>query len=564
MFLDFVKLQKYSLIIVLLSIFLYSCANIQPPSGGPKDTAPPFVKEFYPKDKTLNFDDDYVEIEFSEWVNRNLVVQNIMISPVSVVSYKWSGKKLRINFENKKQENTTYLISLGTEWSDQSGNKPDSAFSFTFSTGNTIDSGRIEGVVYGSNVAGTYVYAYRIDNKNPDTLNPEITPAEYRTQLGSNGSFSLLALPDGTYRIMAVKTPFKDNLFHPKTDEFGTYWQNVVVENGSSRFVTIKMGKYPDYSPIKLNSVLKIDSNKLLLEFNKLVKIAKEDIDLIDIRDSINSNKIHIKLAFLDSIFTKRLFVRTIDNLPEMTTIRLSIKSDFLTDTSGIKNELIDGYFKIITRSYSIPFEFNKFALRDSAMDIENVREFLFSLNKSFTIIDSSLVEIANSASNYKIGYNIKIDGNVLIIELRESLMANEWYKLSINTGKILSIEGEKLADTTLVFHFKTIDWRQFPSVSGKLLDSVGCNDIVITLNPNQTAKAYQTSIKKSGDWAIAEVRPGKYLIEIFCDENKNGKYDYGRAYPFKFAEKFLYTKQEIEVKPRWDVQNVLLFFKLP
>jgi len=559
-----VKLQKYPIIFIITLTFLYSCANIQPPSGGPKDTEPPYVKDFYPQNKTLNYNEDFVEIEFSEWVNRNLVVQNILISPISDITYKWNGKKLKINFESTKRENTTYLVSLGTEWTDQAGNKPDSAFSFTFSTGNIIDLGKIEGFVYGSKIAGTYVYAYRIDNKNPDTLNPEITPAEYRTQLGANGSFSLLALPDGTYRIMAVKTPYKDNLFHPKTDEFGTFWENIVVKNGSSKYITMKLGKHPDNSPINLNTIYKIDSNKLLLEFNKLVRIISNNLDFIEIQDSINLRDIPIKLIYLDSIFSKRLFIKTLVNLNNISTVKIKIKPSLLTDTLDFKNNTIDGYYKINYRNYDIPFQFNRIPIKDSTTKIENIDELIFSFNSYFSILDSSFIQIINSNSHQKVVHSLKIDGNALIVKFEDKLMPDEWYKLIINTSKIISIDDKTLADTTLVFHFKTADWRQFPKVSGKLLDSVGCNHITIQLKSNQSSKIFQTSIAKSGNWAIDEVQPDKYSIEVFCDENNNGQYDYGMAFPYKYAEKFMFTKQELEVKPRWEVQNVLLLFQLP
>ncbi len=558
------KLRKYKLISIILVIILYSCANIQPPSGGPKDEEPPFITEFYPPDKTLNYNKDFVEIEFSEWVNRNQVVQNVMVSPVSEVSYKWSGRTLRIIFEKEKRENATYLISLGTQYSDNAGNKPDSAFSMTFSTGNTIDSGRIEGFVYGTNAAGSFIYAYRLNDKNPDTLNPEITPAEYRTQIGNNGSFSLLALPDGDYRIMVVKTQFRDNLFHPKTDEFGTYWENVKVEDGKAKFVIMKLGKYPDYSPISLNSVSKVDSNKILLEFNKLVKVNRNETkSSLEILDSAKLTDLGIKYFYTDSIFSKRLIIVTDKIISDITTAKVIIEPLFLIDTFKNKNTEISGYFRLSNRNYGSPFEFNMIPIKDSTQNVDNTKELKFSLNKSFSLPDTNVLELTNSIGS-KSKLNIIIDGNALIAELNEPLLPEEWYKLTINSSKIVSIDGEKLSDRSPVINFKTIDWKQFPKVSGKLLDSVGCSNNIIALQSSQNPYYFQTKLKYSGDWYINEVKPDKYSIEIYCDENDNGRYDYGIAFPYEFAEKFLITKQEIEVKPRWEVQNVLLFFKLP
>lgn len=564
MFINFLKLQKYKLILSFQIIFFYSCANIQPPSGGPKDTEPPRIVESYPLDKTLNYKKDYVEIEFSEWLNRNQVTQNIMISPVSEVSYKWSGRTLKIVFQKERKENSTYLISLGTEYSDNSGNKPDSAFSLTFSTGNTIDSGRVDGFVYGEKVNGSFIYAYRLNDKNPDTLNPEVTPAEYRTQLGNTGSFSLLALPDGDYRIMVVKTQFRDNLFHPKTDEFGTYWEDVRVEQGKSKYVTMKLGKYPDYSPLTINSISKIDSNKLLIEFNKIAKLNNKDLNLIEVIDSVNATKIDIKNIYFDSIFSKRMLLITRELITDFPVAKVVIRPEFIIDTFLVGNKEINEYFKIGNRNYGNPFEINRIPIKDSSQTIGNIKEITFSFNKHYLIIDSTLIDLFNISTNKPITKKIITDDNALKIVLNESLSPDEWYKLSIDLSKIFSIEGEKLSDTTLVYHFKTVDWKQFPSVSGKLLDSVGCSNIAINLKSMQSTNIWRTNIQSSGDWSIKEVKPDKYYVEIYCDLNNNGQYDYGIAYPYKYAEKFLITKQEVEVKPRWEVQNILLFFKLP
>lgn len=558
-----VKLQKIRLLSIFLVIFLYSCANIQPPSGGPKDEIPPFVESTIPLEKTLNYEKDYVEIEFSEWVNRNQVLQNIMVSPVSEVSYKWSGRRLKVIFEKDRKPNTTYLISLGTEYSDNAGNKPDSAFSLTFSTGNTIDSGRIDGFVYNEKVNGAFIYAYRLTGIEPDTLNPEITPADYRTQLGNIGSFSLLGLPDGDYRIMAVKTSFRDNLFHPKSDEFGTFWEDVRVEQGKAKFVTMKFAKYPDYSPILINSISKIDSNRLLLEFNKLTKINSSDISLINIQDSAKDVSINIKNFYLDSIYSKKLIINTTSNIENISTIKLFVSKGFLKDTLNNENNVIEGFFKLYSKNFETSFGFNRMPIKDSTQNIGNIKEIVFTLNKSLLLKDSSAIQLKNTVQNKYIRTTLSVDGNALAVRLNEPLNPDEWYKMYVNTSKIISIENEQLSDTILVFNFKTEDWKQFPKVSGKLLDSVMCSKKVVLLKSKQSNNTYQALVENSNDWSINEVKPDKYIIEIYCDENGNEQYDYGKSFPYKHSEKFLITKQEIEVKPRWEVKNILLLFKL-
>lgn len=373
--------------IILICLFTISgCANIQPPSGGPKDEVPPFVAEYYPKNRTTNVKVDQIELEFSEWVNRSSLIQNLNISPPMKYTTKWSGKKLKVKFEEELKPNTTYLFSIGTDYTDNYGNKPDSSFSITFSTGNAIDTGMIEGELLGNKITGTYIYGYRIDNKNPDTLNPETFPAEFKTQIGNNGKFSLQALPEGKFRIFAIQTQFKDNLYHKASDRYGVPSKDVQVVNGKSNYLTFKLIDSLPKKIDKLDSVV-IDTNK------------KE----------------------------------------------LSIKDSLKTDSTNV--------------------------------------------------------------------------------------------------------DKSKLEDTS-----------DYPRISGKLLNKTDCKDIII-LFKSSDEKIYLVKVEDNS-WQIDKIKPAKYKVEMFCDENQDGEYNYGSVIPFKYSEKFIRNVNEIEVKPRWEIENIMLLYE--
>lgn len=556
------KIQKYKLLPQILLFLLYSCANIQPPSGGPKDSSPPFIENSYPKNFTTNFLENKIIIEFSEWINRNQVVQNLSISPISEVSYSWSGRKLNIEFAKELHPNTTYFVSLGTDYADLAGNKPDSSFSLVFSTGSRIDSGKIEGYVLGDKYSNVFVYAYRIDNKNPDTINPEFTPADYKIQLGSVGSFSLMALPDGVFRILTVKTQFRDNLFHPRYDEFGTYWDDVEIKQGKSNYVTMKFAPYPDLSPISINSVSRIDKNLILLEFNKLVKIV-EPKPVIVLEDSLTSKKIEIKSFYTDSIYSKKIFVNLFDSIEIGRILKVIIPQNTLTDTNQLKNNTISYFFKLNPKSTENRFVINGYPFKDSTTNIDKLEYFTFSFSKPLDTIPKDAIKLLHLKTKKDLKIDLISNKNELKISLIEDLQPDEWYRILINLARINSINGDKISDSTIKIDFKTADWNQFPSVSGKVLDSVGCAHKVILLKSKEGNYSYTAFIQNGNNWKIDHVRPGKYLIEIFCDDNQNQRYDYGKAYPYEYAEKFLQTKQEIEVKPRWNVENIMLLFKL-
>ncbi len=62
-------------------ILIYSCANQLPPSGGPVDKEPPLILNLYPENGTINFENDYFEFSFSEYVDKRSFQDAFFISP---------------------------------------------------------------------------------------------------------------------------------------------------------------------------------------------------------------------------------------------------------------------------------------------------------------------------------------------------------------------------------------------------------------------------------------------------------------------------------------------------
>src|SRR5690606_15735372 len=136
------KTKTFNQLIFLVFFFIASCANQLPPGGSEVDRIPPKIVEVFPADGTTNFDEDYFEIGFSEYVDKRSVQDAIFISPAieGEIEYDWSGKYLRVNFSQKLKDNTTYVVTIGTDVADLNNkNRMSEAFIFTFSTGNEID-----------------------------------------------------------------------------------------------------------------------------------------------------------------------------------------------------------------------------------------------------------------------------------------------------------------------------------------------------------------------------------------------------------------------------------------
>ena len=95
--------RTITLIFILLSFILIKCANQLPPAGGEVDKIPPSIIEVYPPDGTTNYDENYFELNFSEYVDKRSVRDAIFISPFieGNFTYSWSGTALEVTFPGK-------------------------------------------------------------------------------------------------------------------------------------------------------------------------------------------------------------------------------------------------------------------------------------------------------------------------------------------------------------------------------------------------------------------------------------------------------------------------------
>jgi hypothetical protein len=118
------------------------------------------------------------------------------------------------------------------------------------------------------------------------------------------------------------------------------------------------------------------------------------------------------------------------------------------------------------------------------------------------------------------------------------------------------------MKDSVFVLDFMTLDNRSFGGASGVLRDSaLGCANLVLVA-VDGSGQRYKANMDSTGKWQIGNLPEGAYHFEVFCDKNKNGRYDYGRPYPFVHGEKFRKIDREISIKARWDVEEILLILK--
>ena len=92
----------YSSVIIILIITLYSsCAQIGRPEGGPKDETPPIIELSEPENRTTNFVEKKIIIEFDENIQLNDMNKQLVVSPpmAEKPEIKTNMNKLIIKFK---------------------------------------------------------------------------------------------------------------------------------------------------------------------------------------------------------------------------------------------------------------------------------------------------------------------------------------------------------------------------------------------------------------------------------------------------------------------------------
>src|SRR5436305_12102318 len=136
----------YFLLIICISLISLTigsgCANIIPPTGGPKDSLPPVLVSSVPKDSTTNFNAHKIVLTFDEYVelDQNLT-QDFIVSPnpenIPLVENKL--RTVTIKLKDSLKPNTTYSLDFGNSLKDVNEGNILRNFTYVFSTGKDID-----------------------------------------------------------------------------------------------------------------------------------------------------------------------------------------------------------------------------------------------------------------------------------------------------------------------------------------------------------------------------------------------------------------------------------------
>ena len=201
----------FSLFVLLTGAFFLTflsagCANIIPPSGGPRDSIPPLLVSATPADSTLNFRADRITFTFDEYVDLQEVQNNLLFTPTFETNPEVSVrlKTVSVRFRDSLLPNTTYVLNFGNAIRDINESNPLRNFTYVFSTGDVLDSLTLSGrVLLAENGKTDSTLTILLHRNLEDSAVVKERPV-YVARVNSDGTFRFRNLPRDTFAIYAL------------------------------------------------------------------------------------------------------------------------------------------------------------------------------------------------------------------------------------------------------------------------------------------------------------------------------------------------------------------------
>ena len=190
-----------------IMVFDTGCANIIPPTGGPRDSLPPVLMGSAPRDSALNFRGKKITLSFDEYVQLESPQQDVIVSPLPIINpgFDYKLRTITITLKDTLQPNTTYSINFGNAIKDINEGNVYKQFTYVFSTGTYLDDRTFGGTVTLAETGKIDTTLIAMLYQDGDDSAVVKKKPRYITRLDNKGNFTFRNLPSGTFYLYALK-----------------------------------------------------------------------------------------------------------------------------------------------------------------------------------------------------------------------------------------------------------------------------------------------------------------------------------------------------------------------
>ena len=354
----------FLLVCIALTRFplITGCANIIPPTGGPKDTLPPVLINADPDMRALHVNTYKIVLTFDEYIDMKDIHKNLIVSPVpkqmpTVTSHL---KTITITMHDTLQPNTTYALNFGKAVTDVNEGNIYRNFTYVFSTGDYIDSLTYSGRVVMANTGKPdSTLIAMLHSQLADTAVANFRP-RYITRLDSSGNFTFTHLRPDVYALYALNDESGSHLYTSKSETFAFADSPVNLKQSIAPLVLYAYADTSDFKRPKRTiapaAPKKVDKDKIkrlvisgnipngLLDLHDQLELSFgepiRDFDSTGVRLTNDSFKDFDRIRFEFDSTSKKLTI--IHPWKEDTRYHLILQKDFADDTLGEKLLKID------------------------------------------------------------------------------------------------------------------------------------------------------------------------------------------------------------------------------
>ncbi len=593
--------MKKLLYICCIALAMIGCARMGSPDGGWYDDDPPKVVSCIPEDQATNISTKKITILFDEYIKLTDATNKVIVSPpqLEVPDIKATGKKIVVELQDSLVPNTTYTIDFSDAISDNNEGNPMGSYTYSFSTGERIDTFEVSGYVLDASnlepIKGIMVGLY---NDLADSAF-QTKPMLRVSRTDSRGHFVVKGVAPGTYRAYALQDMDGDFRFSQKSEMIG--YNHLTFEPGSkpdTRTDTIWRDSLHIDALVQVPYTHFLPDDITLLAFTHvltdrfLIKTERVEANKFSMYFSYGNPQLPVikGLNFdSDSAFvvetnekqdTIHYWLRD-TALVNLDTLRMEI-SYLMTDSAGVlinQTDTIEGLAKVsfekrqkelkkqkdqwrkdmekrIKRGENVDTIWREKPLEvkydaPASMDPDKIVRIemptplqhcdtagvhLYSMIDSVWYeSDCRMVPIPNQIRNYQ-----------LLADWRPGIE----YSLEVDSAAFIDIYGKVSDAFKQGIKVKTED--EYGTLK---LNITGVEDSAMIVQLLNSSGKIVKQVKAQNHAAEFKfIKPDKYYISAFIDSNGNGIWDTGSYEEDRQAEAVYYYPREIECKAKWDV----------
>ena len=594
--------MKKLLYIFCIACVVVGCARMGQPDGGWYDDDPPVVIGSDPADQSTNVKTKKITIYFDEFIKLEDATSKVTVSPpqLEMPEINATGKKIVVELQDSLKENTTYTIDFSDAISDNNEGNPLGNYTYSFSTGDQIDTLEVSGYVLDASnlepVKGIKVGLY---NDLADSAF-KTKPMLRVSQTDSRGHFVIKGVAPGTYRAYALNDVDGDFRFSQKAEMVGfnhdtfeptfkpdtrtdTIWRD------SLHIDALKKVPYTHFLPddITLLAFTQLQTDRFLLktERNEPEKFSmffsyghpelpvikglnfdadsafvvetgeKQDTIHYWLRDTtlINQDTLRMEISYMITDTLGNLVSHT-DTLEALAKVpyekRMKEKAKAFEkwqkeqEKKKKHDEKYDSIYpvEVLKPNYQVP----------SSMDPDKKIEIEMPI--PLQRCDTAGVHLYSMIDS--VWYEAPFTFRPVEYQLRKYEIIAEWrpnieYSLEIDSAAFEDIHGLVSGAFKQGIKVKSLD--EYSTLTLNISGIADSLPLRVQLLNNSGGKVKEVVAHKNVV-RFDYVTPGKYYVSAFVDANNNGLWDTGNYNEDLQAEAVYYYSRMIECKEKWDV----------